>query len=61
MRFYLHDSCLTSFAHDTAIFCDISFDDLINEANIGLNDLNLFATIIILAINVKKTNLMAFS
>ena len=57
MRFYIHYSCLTSFADDMAIsFRVISVDDLINKVIIGFDDLNVFTTIIMLAINVKRTN-----
>lgn len=62
MRFYLPDSCLTSFADDTAIsFRGVSVDELINKVNMVLNYLNVFTTLSMLAVNVKKTNFMVFS
>ena len=62
MRFYLRDSCLTSFADDTAIsFRGVSVDELINNVNMVLNDLSVFTSLSMLAVNVKKTSFMVFS
>ena len=61
MRFYLQDVCITSYADDTAVTVfAISVDDLIAKANNALKKLEVFMSLSLLCVNVKKTFLLTF-
>ena len=61
MRFYLKDVCLTSFADDTilTVFAS-SVEKLVRKASLALERLEVFTSLSLLCINVRKTFLMTF-
>ena len=61
MRFYLKDVCLTSFADDTVltVFAS-SVEELVRKANLALERLEVFTSLSLLCVNVRKTFLMTF-
>ena len=61
MRLYLKDVCLTSFADDTVltVFAS-SVKDLVRKANLALERLEIFTSLSLLCVNVRKTFLMTF-
>ena len=61
MRVYLQDACITSFADDNVltVFAK-SVDDLIVKANDALKRLEVFTSLSLLCVNVKKTFLLTF-
>jgi len=55
MRFYLQDICITSFANDTALTLFAkTVKDLIAKANNALKRLEVFTSLSLLSVNVKK-------
>ena len=55
MHFYLPDVCITSFVDDTALTVfSQSVDDLLAEANTALKTLEVFTSLSLLCMNVKK-------
>ena len=61
VRFYLQDACITSFADYTVrtVFAK-SVDDLIVKPNDALKRLEVFTSLSLLCVNVKKTFLLTF-